>query len=130
MSRITNENIEIAFMAAFDKLPKIPCDPSWSNGTGYFDGAVKADIDEVCASQDEHGRQVIIVPQRKSPGGDFNIVYFRRYTNSDVFIVHGTKLAYLKSIKRFAVVGKSACGLWEPEVSKELELLQDLQYAL
>lgn len=125
MRTMSNEQIETIFMTVFNKLPKVDYNPEWANGTGYFDGAVKAKIDRICASTDTNGRQIIIVPQRD---GDFNIVYFRRYGDSDLFIVHGSKPVFMKSTGRFTHIDASAGGLWEPDALRDLQMLEHLQY--
>ena len=125
MRTMSNEQIEKIFMTVFDKLPKVDYNPQWANGTGYFNGAADAKVDRVCASTDTNGRQIIIVPQRD---GNFNIVYFRRYNDADLFIVHGSKPVYLESSCRFTSTSAGACGLWEADALRDLQMLEELKY--
>ena len=125
MRTMPNEQIEKIFMTVFNKLPKIDYNPEWSNGTGYFNGAVAAKVDRICASTDKCGRQIVIVPQRD---GEFNIVYFRRYKDADLFVVHGSKTVYLEDRARFTHTSAGAGGLWEPDALRDLQMLEELQY--
>ena len=59
-------------------------DSNWENGTGYFDGAVKAEFPELKSGDrwkttDPNGRKIVGV---KTPFG--NVVVFERYSNGDI----------------------------------------------
>lgn len=63
----------------------IPFDPEWNNGTGYFNGAVKADIPQLevgeigrSRSPTPNNRRLLIV---KTPFG--NVVLFERFTPTE-----------------------------------------------
>ena len=58
-------------MATFDaiwreiwvKFPQeIAFDPSWENGTGYFDGAISVSVDGYATSVDPYGRRLVFAP--------------------------------------------------------------------
>lgn len=59
--------------------------PSWKNGTGYFDGLSKTieDWSSVSKTVDDHGRKILIVPSEKSL-----FVVFERYTNKQRIVTH------------------------------------------
>ena len=67
-------------------LPKIEYDPSWANGTGYFDFAVAVDVKELSASEDDIGRKILFVPCRLEDL-KFTVVLFQRST-SDRIVMH------------------------------------------
>lgn len=60
-------------------------DESWNNGTGYLDGAVRADLGlapgETATSTDPHGRRIVFVGTRLG-----NVVVFERYKDRDVIV--------------------------------------------
>lgn len=74
------------FNAVFNDpaVVEVPFDAAWSNGTGYFDGAVKATIKglevpgAVGRCRDQKGRRILIVATRFG-----NTVVFDRYTGQD-----------------------------------------------
>lgn len=60
---------------------EITFNPEWSNGTGYFDGAVTASIEAPSKSSDQHGRKIFIIPTLVG-----NVIVFQRYAgDEDVF---------------------------------------------
>lgn len=65
-------------------------DSSWSNGTGYFDGAVSGPaaphlaFGQMAKSVDPKGRRIAILGQ----GDDGNIVIFDRYSGADSPVVY------------------------------------------
>jgi len=81
--------LQRAFELALENITAVvPFDPTWANGTGYFDGAVdglKLSIGEVVKSTCPTGRRLIIVGtvlgnvivfERKAPGvGRFMLTY-------------------------------------------------------
>jgi len=61
------------------KLPVINFNPEWKNGTGYFNGAVNADVQHTATFIDDLGRTGIIIPLEV--GG--NLVIFERFPGGD-----------------------------------------------
>lgn len=72
--------IQEKFEELYCSLREVAFDPKWKNGTGYFNGAVYADLDlqpgeRVRAQCDESDRWIILIG---TPLG--NAVVFERYT--------------------------------------------------
>lgn len=58
----------------------------WSNGTGYFDGAMEdSSIKEPSKFEDEFGRYGVIIPMKNGSG---NLVVFQRRLGGDVITVN------------------------------------------
>lgn len=79
---------KLTFVKTFEVIAEkgniIPFDNNWANGTGYFDGAVKADLGlkpgelAVSTAGGEDLRKMIIIGTRFG-----NVVIFERYTPKD-----------------------------------------------
>lgn len=72
------------FTRLYEKATKLEFNPAWSNGTGYFDGAVNGpnapkDLDnkKIYSFEVESGRKGLIFPTRYG-----NVVAFQRYHNA------------------------------------------------
>lgn len=61
------------------KLPEVAFNPDWNNGTGYFNGAVNADVQHTATFKDEVGRTGIIIPLDMGA----NLVIFERFPGGD-----------------------------------------------
>src|SRR5574343_502479 len=72
----------IKLIQSRNKIPEIPFQDTWNNGTGYFDGAEKEPLEGPCTSTDKSGRSLLIYP---TPLG--NVIAFQRYSDSDCSIV-------------------------------------------
>lgn len=69
------------FKAAFESITvELPFDAKWSNGTGYFDGAVDLPLEpgKLAKSRDPYGRRLIFVGTRFGV-----VVVFDRFSKQD-----------------------------------------------
>lgn len=70
-----------AFMKVHNNVRKeVAYDPSWANGTGYFDGAIAVPLKkgEVARSLSDDGRRIILIGTENGTA-----VFFERYTPGD-----------------------------------------------
>jgi len=82
---VNNTALSSAMIAEIaKKLPQITFDPKWHNGTGYFNGAVDADVQHTATFTDENGRIGIIIPLDIAGEENANLVIFQRDTTSRV----------------------------------------------
>jgi hypothetical protein len=94
------------FMEYFNAAKKIAF-PGGHNGTGYFNALAEINVGyDVCATVDESGRRIIIIPFKNSPeGASKNFVLFERYSNySGTFVSNSHPELYYTAIKDFAIV--------------------------
>ena len=92
-------------------LPKIEYNPSWANGTGYFDFAVAVAVDELSASEDDIGRKILFVPCRLEDL-KFTVVLFQRST-SDRIVMHAPVGFDNPSIDDREVVDRERAAIWD-----------------
>ena len=93
---MTTAAAEALFGVAHELAPAIDYDPSWANGTGYFNGAVSAELpaaEGVWKTTDEHNRKILIARL-----GEETLVLFERYTESMQLALHAP--AMMNSIAR------------------------------
>lgn len=67
------------FQRRFQQIEReVPFDPSWSNGTGYLDGAIHFPLPtgELARSVDLHGRRIILIGTRFG-----TVAVFDRFVN-------------------------------------------------
>ncbi len=94
-----------ALSAVAAVVPQIEFDPSWANGTGYFDRLAKTEIESesaIVAFKDNHERVGLVI--RTAVG---NIVLFHRFANGNNGVVVSNYPPRLNAIGRMMGLGSS-----------------------
>jgi len=63
---LKSEDVFEYFVELCNTLPRVAYDPSWANGTGYFDGAVNAKVEgpSTFTEPSASGRRGVIIPMK------------------------------------------------------------------
>lgn len=126
------------FQRAFEEIPTVllPFDPTWANGTGYYDYAVKKvrlAVGELAKSVDDENRRIIFIGTRFG-----TVVIFDRFsdqTNAGVYVANYPKETIFKylvgtsSITDEAMVnifGFDNLGQVIEKIAKDFEPKQDI----
>ena len=121
------------FNDAFEAATKVPFDPAWSNGTGYYDNAVSYPLEygSVHAAIDNCERKIILVGTRLG-----TVVVFQRYTGRDDIYVsnHRTSKIFnallgttnLNETQMYNAVGVMHDKYWlEKNIGQLLEIMAE-----
>jgi len=71
------------FQASLQRVPLIPYDKTWENGTGYFDNLAKRKTEMTCKSYDPSGRPILMIPDDEG-----TIVVFQRFASDGRLCFH------------------------------------------
>ena len=114
------------FQRIFQQIQnEIPFDPSWTNGTGYLDGAVSHPLPpgKMAKTIDNYDRRVILIGTRFG-----TVVVFDRYqgqTDGGVYVSNRPQSVTIGALMTGTAIGggEMACvlGDWVPNIGETIE---------